>query len=144
MSPWKLLEGEQGLIPSERWRLEGEAWAGAVWRLRRRIRSNVGDESSSDRWNIYSCEAFDKPRQIDVEVACAVYFFANLLPTIGPLLQAGAAEKSEYEYIRCDVFNLFCSVANLCLAMLMLYAISSRGPLGVATVCLVRRTQSSK
>lgn len=79
MSPWKLLEGEQGLIPSERWSLEGEgeAWAGSGWRLRRRIRCNVGDERSSGRWNIYSREAFDKPSQSDVEVVCVLFSFAN-------------------------------------------------------------------
>lgn len=56
MSPWKLWQVGWGLIPLVRLRLGGEAWGSTV-RCLRRIRCNVGDEISSDRWSIYPCES---------------------------------------------------------------------------------------
>ena len=88
------LEAVQALlgvwIPSERpenviW-LGGESSASTVWCLRRRIRCNVGDEISSDRWSIYSSEKSEKPSQIDMEAACTVYSLLTLLPAVEELL----------------------------------------------------------
>lgn len=94
MSPWKAVQCRGwSLILLERMRLGGEAWANTLRCVGRRIRCNVGDEISSDRWSIYSSERFAKPSQIDTEAVSTVGWFSTLLPITGRMLQVEIARK---------------------------------------------------
>lgn len=76
MSPWKPFKSLVGFDSpggtQNVTRLEGESSANTVWSLRSRIRCNVGDEISADRWSIYSSEKFEKLSQIDMEADYSV------------------------------------------------------------------------
>lgn len=112
MSPWKAVQCcGWSLILLERVRL-GEAWASTLRCVGRRIRCNVGDEISSDRWSIYSSERFAKPSQIDMEAVSTVGWFSTLLPITGRMLQVEIARKKRKNQV-CQVFNLFCFITNL-------------------------------